>query len=514
MRAALALIPVLSVLVLMLAVGWSAAKAGVVSAVIAVAIALVVFDFGAAADPFGRVEGSVGVLLEAAFITLTVVAIIGPALGIHHLQGATGATRRLQQGLAQLTPDPRLAALLIVWFFSLFMEGAAGFGTPVALAAPFLVAAGFRPVMAVTAALVGHAAGVSFGAVGTPVSAQSAISGVPGSELAAATAPYHVVFGWFLMAVVVVLITRTEPEGRPIRAWGALGAASFFVPYWIIARFVGPELPTLGAALIGAAIFVAVMVLTRRTEMGEMGETGETGAADSPEPDDQPSMSLTAAAAPYLTLIGLVLVTRLVPPVNDALSDIEITWTFGEAFSGSVQPLYHPGVILTASFVVGALVQRSSFSRTGRAVVEATSQLAPVVLALVAMVTIARTMSQAGMTVELASTAANTGAAWPLFAPVVGALGTFVTGSATASNILFTELQQDTAVAGGFPVNPLLGAQGFGAAVGNIVCPHNIVAAAATVGLSGQEGSILRKTFPVAAAYLAMGAAFAFVVAR
>jgi lactate permease len=509
MRVLLATIPVLSVLVLMLMAGWSAARAGLVSAVLALVIALVGFDFGAPPDPFGRAQGTVGVLLEAAFITITVVAIVGPALGIHHLQSATGATLRLQQGLARLAPDPRLAALLIVWFFSLFMEGAAGFGTPVALAAPFLVAAGFRPVMAVAAALVGHAAGVSFGAVGTPVSAQSSISGVPGSELAAATAPYHVAFGWFLMAVVVVLITRAKPDGRPLRTWGALGAAAFFVPYWLIARFVGPELPTLGAALVGAAIFVAVLMLIRPS-----GSSPSGGARGDPDMASEVSMSLTAAAAPYLALIALVLVTRLVGPVNDALSDVRVTWTFGEVFTGSVQPLYHPGVLLTLSFAIGAVAQRSSFHGIRRAVVDATLRLGPVVVALVAMVTIARTMSQAGMTEELARAAANTGAAWPLFAPLVGALGTFVTGSATASNILFTELQQDTATAGGFPVNPLLGAQGFGAAVGNIVCPHNIVAAAATVGLSGREGSILRTTFPVAAAYLAMGAVFAFVVAR
>jgi lactate permease len=256
---------------------------------------------------------------------------------------------------------------------------------------------------------------------------------------------------------------------------------------------------------------VTVLMLTRR-----FGTGASSGTSRGPEvvPDGEVSMSLTAAAAPYLTLVVLVLVTRLVGPVNDLLSDVRVTWTFGGEFTGSVQPLYHPGVLLTLSFAVGAVAQRSSVQGVTRAVVDATLRLGPVVVALVAMVAIARTMSQAGMTEELAGAAANTGAAWPLFAPLVGALGTFVTGSATASNILFTELQQDTATAGGFPVTTLLGAQGFGAAVGNIVCPHNIVAAAATVGLSGKEGTILRTTFPVAGAYLAMGAVLAFVVAR
>lgn len=169
MQALLAAAPVLVVLVLMTVAGWSAARAGIVTAVVTLVLAVSAFGFGGAADPFTAWSGSAGVLAEASFIALTVVGIIGPALGIHHLQQRTGAALRLRSGLARMHPDPRLGALLVAWFFALFLEGAAGFGTPVALAAPFLVAAGMPPLHAVTAAMIGHAAGVSFGAVGTPV---------------------------------------------------------------------------------------------------------------------------------------------------------------------------------------------------------------------------------------------------------------------------------------------------------------------------------------------------------
>jgi lactate permease len=115
-------------------------------------------------------------------------------------------------------------------------------------------------------------------------------------------------------------------------------------------------------------------------------------------------------------------------------------------------------------------------------------------------------MVHAGMIEELALLAATTaGAAWPLFAPFVGVLGTFVTGSATASNVLFSDFQLATARTLGLDPLPLLGAQGFGAAVGNIVCPHNIVAAAATVQLSGQEGAVLRRTIGIALGYALVG---------
>ena len=126
----------LGVLVFMLGLRWSAARAGVVAAAGTVVLAVAGFGFGDSGDPCGVVTGFAGVMGETAFIAISIAAIIGPALGIHHLQMRSGASNRLQQALERLTPDPRVAALLIAWFFALFMEGAAGFGTPVVLDAP------------------------------------------------------------------------------------------------------------------------------------------------------------------------------------------------------------------------------------------------------------------------------------------------------------------------------------------------------------------------------------------
>jgi lactate permease len=509
---ALAAAPIIAVLVLMVGLGWSAVCAGLVAAAGTVVIALTVFDFAGADDPFGPATGVVGVVAEAAWVTLTVIAIIGPALAVHELQQRTNATAVLQTGLSRLTPDPRVAALLIAWFFALFLEGAAGFGTPIALAAPFLVAAGFRPVEAVSAALVGHAVGVSFGAVGTPVLAQVAATGFTGSELARATVPYHTILGWILTAVVVVLIGRSVPQGGPPWRWGALAAGTFFVPFYLIGRFVGPELPTLGGALIGAVVFVAVVVMVRRRAAGS--ETAAQ-AANKVEASDAANAGsaggLLRAGAPYLAVVALVLITRLIAPVRDLLFDVVVDWQLFDDFTGTVRPLYHPGLLLPIAFAIGALAQGATARDVRQAIVTTNRRLIPVVVALLAMVTIARTMSQSGMTDELAQAAAGAGSAWPLLAPAVGALGTFVTGSATASNILFTDFQMATATATGQPVLPLLGAQGFGAAVGNIICPHNIVAAAATVGLSGREGLVLRRTLPVALAYVALGGGLAWL---
>lgn len=505
MLAFLAAVPVLLVLLLMTVANWSAARAGLMTAALTLVLAVAAFDFGGPTDQFSLVSGTAGVVAEASFIAATVAGIIGPALGIHYLQQRTGAAERLHAGLARLHPDPRMGALLVAWFFALFLEGAAGFGTPVALAAPFLVAAGLPPVRAVAAALMGHAAGVSFGAIGTPVLAQSALVDFSGTELARATAPYHVILGGILAAAVVLTINRALPGTRRLWTWGVLAAVSFLVPYGLIAAFVGPELPTLGGAIAGVAIFAALLVRRRRLESASSGG----GAAKAGDPGE-----LVRAAAPYLVLVLLVLATRLIPPVRDQLEGVTIEWVTGTGFTGSVQPLFHPAALLTVAFVSGAVLQRASRSDVRGAFVTATRQLGPVLVALIAMISIARTMSYAGMTNELAYAAAGIGMAWPLLSPAVGAFGTFVTGSATASNVLFTELQTTAAHAADLPALPLLGAQGFGAAVGNIVCPHNIVAAVATVGLTGKEGKVLRSTFPIAMLYVALGGLLAFAFTR
>ena len=162
--------------------------------------------------------------------------------------------------------------------------------------------------------------------------------------------------------------------------------------------------------------------------------------------------------------------------------------------------------MLAAAFLAGAALQRATPREVASAVREAAGRLAPVVVALAVMLGLARVLVHAGMVERLAeAAAASLGGAWPLAAPFVGALGTFVTGSATTSNILFTELQAGVAAGLGLSVPLVLGAQAFGAAVGNIVCPHNIVAGCATVGIAGREGAVMRRTLPTCLFYAGAG---------
>ncbi|WP_439579937.1 L-lactate permease, partial [Elioraea sp.] len=204
-----------------------------------------------------------------------------------------------------------------------------------------------------------------------------------------------------------------------------------------------------------------------------------------------------------------------VSAVRAPLESVVIAWSLSGGFGASVRPLFHPGTMLMAGFLAGGAMQRARAGEVRTALLKAAQRLGPVTAALVAMLILSRLMLHAGMIDALAAFAADTlGAAFPLTAPLVGALGTFVTGSATASNILFTAFQEATATRLDQPVLLMLAAQGVGAGVGNIICPHNIVAGAAAVGIAGREGAILRRTLPACLLYLAAAGVLVAALAR
>jgi lactate permease len=490
MTVLLALLPLLMIVVLMVGVGLSAARSALAGLVATLLVAVLVF--GADAPVV------MGAGVEAIFTAGTILWIIFPALCLHESQIATGAVDTLRMALTRLSGDKRLLAILIAWFFSLFIEGAAGFGTSAALAAPMLVSIGFSPLQAVTLALIGHVPGVSFGAVGTPILPQMAVTPFSGAQLAQASAVLHGALGWIIMVFLVRATTQGSSQPAPL-GWAALAAGLFLGFYVLIGFSVGPELPTLGAALLGGAGFV--WVLQRAKPIPTPSFTPNETARGS-------SRGVLWAGLPYLVLVGCILLTRLIPDVKAATQAVTVAWSLPGGFSGQFQPLYHPGTMLLLGFAVGGLAQGAPPAQMLGAMRRASLRLPGVALALVAMLSVARLMVHAGMIDALAIAAStHLGAVWPLLAPWVGILGSFVTGSATTSNILFTDFQQATAAALALPPLPLLGAQNFGAAVGNMICPHNIIAACAVVGLAGQEGAILRRTFLPCVIYALAGGA-------
>jgi lactate permease len=474
--ALLALLPILLLVGLLAGARWTAAQAGLTSAAAAAAVAAFGFGYGA------RGSDWLGPLLEAGFIAGTILWIIFGALCIHEYQTKSGGVAVLGRWLSSFGEDRRVTALFIAWFFALFLEGAAGFGTPIALAAPLLVGLGFSPARALTLVLIGHAAGVSFGAVGTPIVPLLAAAAVSPTGLSLGIALMHAALGWALAALVFRMANLTASGDW---SWPLASAFAFFLPYAALAGLAGPELPTLGGALAGALAFAA---FARARQPGTGGSI--------------PLRELFASALPYLLVILIILLTRLVSPLQEVLAAAAIEWNYAERFGGTAAPLYHPGTILMLAFLATGLLRGGG--GLAPAAVRAARRLPMVALALFAVLVLARVMVHSGMIDLLAANAAGTmGTAFPLAAPAIGALGSFITGSATGSNIIFAEFQVATAAAAGLPVMVTLVGQGMGAGIGNIIAPHNIIAGAATVGLIGGEGRVLRRTLPICLAYAA-----------
>ena len=183
-----------------------------------------------------------GALVEAVVTAATILWIIIPALALYHLQMRTGALEVLRMWICRLSNDPRIVVIMVAWFFTLFIEGAAAFGSTIALAAPFLVSFGFRPVEAITIVLIGHAVGASFGALGTPVIPQVEATNFSGVTLSGAISSYHSLFGWLMLGMAMLLATRAMKgrvaNSKAIWGWTLLAAIVFIIPFFLISRFI------------------------------------------------------------------------------------------------------------------------------------------------------------------------------------------------------------------------------------------------------------------------------------
>jgi lactate permease len=494
MQPLLAVVPLLLFVLLLVGARTTAGAAGLLSAGACFAIAAA--EFAYPVNP----ASVLGPLFEAGFTAASILWIILPALAIHEYQTRTGGTATVADWLSSVSAQPQLTALLIAWFFALFLEGAAGFGTPVALAAPLLVALGFPAERALAMALIGHAAGVSFGAVGTPIVPLLEAAALDPRALSLLILAPHAALGW-LLALAVFRMARPEEstDSRAAWYWVPLAAALFFVPAALIAWLLGPELPTLGGALVGLVIFV--WAAQRKREAEGLGPAS--------------GRVLVGAALPYLMVLLLVVVTRIVPPITDFLREIELSWRWA-SFGGSLAPFYHPGTMLLAALFIAATVSGRDRRRALRpSLTGALARLPSVALALVAVLLLARLMVHSAMLEALSTHVAKAaGGIWPAVAPLVGALGSFVTGSATASNILFADLHVAVSAVEGLSPLASLAGQGLGAAIGNIVAPHNIIAGAATVGLIGREGALLRLTIPICLLYAALGGGVILLISQ
>ncbi|RIY00988.1 L-lactate permease [Aureimonas flava] len=530
----LALLPIAVVLVLLVVMRRSAKFAMLVAYATAVVLALAVWG-----QTFGTVAGAT---VNGLVTALTLLFIIFGAILLLQTVQESGAIRAIRRGFTELSPDRRIQALIVAWLFGSMIEGASGFGTPAAVAAPLLVAIGFPAMAAVLVTLIIQSTPVSFGAVGTPMlvgvgtglsnsdMVTQSIAPTTLSEyvvqLAVNVAMVHALVGFVVPLIMVGMLTRFFGANRSFREGFAVWPFALFcgfaftVPYFLVALLLGPEFPSLLGGLIGLAIVVPaarrgfLMPATRfdfparagwnENWFGRMRTAGD-GAEDAAEGQ---GISLLRAWSPYLVVALLLVATRTVAPLKAALTSPDATLAFrdlfGSGINASAQLLYSPGTILILASLLSFLIFRMSGRAYGRAWRNSAATMVSAAPALLIAVPMVQVFINTGrgplesMPLVLAETVAGvTGSLWPLFSPLIGALGAFVAGSNTVSNMMFSLFQFSAAEQiglTGLSTILVVTLQAVGGAAGNMICVHNVVAASAVVGLTDREGDVIRMT--------------------
>jgi lactate permease len=472
---------------------------------------------------------------------LNILFIIFGAILLLYTLRESGAIKTLRHAFISISPDRRIQAIVVAWLFGALIEGAAGFGTPAAVAAPLMVAIGFPAMAAVLSALIIQSTCVSFGAAGTPIlvgvftglSGQPLVNAQIGTtpfadyllEIAVNVAMVHALVGVLIPLIMLGMMTRFFGAERSfrqgLRAWkfAVFAGLAFTVPYYLAAYFLGPEFPSLVGSLTGLLIVIFAarhgFLVPKDTFDFESREHWEDGWAsklqDEPEPArDDVNISTFHALVPYGIVVLLLIVTRTVDPVNGFLRSpaLTISWAdiFGTGISTSSQPFYLPGFVLLVTSLCTYFLHRmnrspgvyaSAWTRSAKTTLAAGAALIFAVPMVQVFINSGHTSDYPSMPLVLAEGVSSlAGQLWPLFSPLIGALGAFIAGSNTLSNMMFSLFQFATAEEIGLGMHGaavVVALQAVGGAAGNMICVHNVVAASATVGLVGREGDLIRK---------------------
>ena len=481
----LAFTPIAIILALMVGLRWGASRAGAAGYLSALVIAVIFFGVGPQLLAVAHTK--------ALLLTIDVLMIIWAAFLLFRVADEAGAIKTIGKALPHLTADKGMQALIIGWVFASFLQGVGGFGVPVAVIAPILGGLGFAPLSAVVIPSVGHSWAVTFGSLGSSFNAMMAATGLDWPELA----PFSALF-LGISGIGVGLMVAHSAGG-----WGAV--RRLFAPVMILGVVMSIALyiaATNGlwnvASFLGGLAGLLISYPLARRYRGEIENDGD--------PDLR---SLGVAISAYAVLIAITLGIQLIPGIRSTLGQVKLSLNFPAvetsmgyataAGAGRTIPIFrHAGAILLYSSILAYLIyKRAGLYTEGaakRIIIGTVRRVVSSSVGIASMVAMAVVMQHAGMTETLArGLAEGVGAAFPAISPWIGALGAFMTGSNTNSNVVFAALQQRTAELLGYSVALILAAQTSGGALGSVIAPTKIVVGASTGGMAGREGEVMRK---------------------
>ena len=475
--------------------------------------------------------------LQGLVITVNILWIIFGAIMLLNTLKYSGAIKTIRQNFSGVSDDRRVQVILIAWLLGCFIEGASGFGTPAAVAAPLMVAIGFPTLAAVVFGMMIQSTPVSFGAVGTPL-----IVGVQGgldkssltqnlNELGSSwelffdiiiseVALIHAICGTLMPLILVIIMTRffgsnkSWTEGLSIFKFCIFAALSFTIPYLLSGIFLGPEFPSIIGGFIGLIIVTFAankkFLLPKDTwKFPTSSEWPDRWNGDfiikEKVRNDKNICSLNAWA-PYIFLGILLVLSRMNEKVKSIL--LSVQFEFNDIFNeleinASFAGLYLPGGILIFVCIITFFMHKMTLNQISDSIKDSSKSLLSAGFVLIFTVPLVRIMINSGvnsnelvsMPIAMAQSVSNfLGKIYPFFSPTIGAIGAFIAGSNTISNLMLSQFQFETAKILGISGALMVALQSVGAAAGNMIAIHNVVAASATVGLVGKEGDVIRIT--------------------
>lgn len=484
---AIAMIPVLWLIVSLGVLKMPAHKTCSFTVILTLAIAIICWRMKFIDGITATVEGM-------AIALWPILLVIVAALFTYNLAVETKTMDVIKKMLSSITTDKRIQVLILAWGFGGFLEAVAGYGTAVAIPASILASLGFNPLFAAVICLLANTVPTAFGALGIPVTTLATVTGLEVVHLSYVTS---IQLAGFIVLIPFLLVILTEKSIKALK--GVVGITlvsgiTFAVPQIFIAKYLGADLP----ALVASICSMACTILMAKAMNKEKVETKE---------DKIGLKEGVLAWLPYILLCGLILIASpLVPSINSLLakasSNIHI-YTGDATSTTAFSWINTPGMmILIATFIAG-LIQKLKFTYMLDVLKRTVIQLKTSFITIMSIVAISKIMSHSGMTSSISfGLCAITGSFYPLIAPLLGAIGTFVTGSDTSANILFGALQTEAAKSLSIDPYWIAAANTAGATAGKMISLQSIAIATSATGLIGSEGKILSTTVKYCLGYV------------
>ncbi len=529
MEIILASLPLIVIFFLIVVLRWSAIKSAFGALFLLLIILIFVWQM--------PLEWILASSLKGFLISLEIAIIIFGAIFFLNILRKIGLEKKFQKVIQGISADRRVQVLIIGWAFVHLIEGSAGFGTPAMLAAPLLFVIGFPPLAAIILSLIGNAVPPIFGALGVPVifgfgeglTSPKIISylneqGISliqflNQEVTPLIASFNLITGFFVcLAIIIVLIfsfgAKKNRRFRYVLEFiPYLALASFLVtiPAWLMAYFFGPELPSLVGGLVG---LILLLMITKKGWLVPRNQWDFNKITLRVKPQKEKSLEgqginnkkIWQIFSPYFLLILILFLSRanFLPFENwlKNLGRFSLSSIFGTTINYSFSPFYSIGVLLIFTGLFISIILGLKFFQMKNILKDSLFKAKKPLLTLIVILIFVKLFIHSGenligylsMPLILTLSLVNlTQSFWPIFVPMIGIFGAFLTGSATVSNILFANIQANAALMLQIDPRLILSLQGIGGSLGNMIAIHNIVAVLAIMGLVGKESTIIRR---------------------